>query len=41
MQFKDIIGQDYLKEMLVKAVDSGRISHAQLFSGEKIGRAHV
>ncbi len=34
MQFKDIIGQDYLKEMLVKAVDSGRISHAQLFSGE-------
>ena len=34
MQFKDIIGQDYLKGMLVKAVDSGRVSHAQLFSGE-------
>ncbi len=34
MQFRDIIGQEYLKEMLVKAVDGGRISHAQLFSGE-------
>ena len=33
MQFKDIIGQDYLKEMLVKAVDNKRISHAQLFTG--------
>lgn len=33
MQFKDIIGQEELKRHLVHAVDTGRISHAQLFSG--------
>lgn len=33
MQFKDIIGQRELIAMLVRAVDDGRVSHAQLFSG--------
>ena len=33
MRFVDIIGQDMVKEQLRRGVDSGRISHAQLFSG--------
>lgn len=33
MRFADIIGQDELKRRLVQAVDAGRVSHAQLFSG--------
>lgn len=33
MKFSDIVGQQQLKEYLVRSVDSGRISHAQLFSG--------
>ena len=33
MKFSDIIGQQTLKEHLVRSVDSGRISHAQLFNG--------
>lgn len=33
MRFADIIGQEQLKEHLVRSVDSGRISHAQLFTG--------
>ncbi|MBR5849696.1 MAG: DNA polymerase III subunit delta [Alistipes sp.] len=33
MQFKDIVGQTELKERLVRAVESGRVSHAQLFTG--------
>ena len=33
MKFSDIIGQQQLKKHLVRSVDSGRISHAQLFSG--------
>ena len=33
MQFKDIIGQEELKEHLRRAIDTGRISHAQLFAG--------
>lgn len=34
MQFKDIIGQQELKQHLVRSVEKGRISHAQLFSGK-------
>lgn len=33
MQFRDIIGQEELKRHLVRNVDTGRISHAQLFTG--------
>lgn len=33
MRFADIVGQDELKRHLVRSVDSGRVSHAQLFSG--------
>ena len=33
MRFADIIGQQQLKQHLVRSVDSGRISHAQLFTG--------
>ncbi len=33
MQFKEIIGQRELKQRLVQAVESGRVSHAQLFTG--------
>ena len=33
MRFADIIGQQQLKEHLVRSVNSGRISHAQLFTG--------
>lgn len=34
MQFKDIIGQEELKEHLRHSVDTGRVSHAQLFTGQ-------
>ena len=33
MRFADIIGQDELKARLVRTLDSGRVSHAQLFTG--------
>ena len=33
MRFADIIGQKELKRHLARSVDSGRISHAQLFTG--------
>ena len=33
MRFADIIGQEELKRRLVRALDSGRVSHAQLFTG--------
>ena len=33
MRFADITGQDELKAHLVRSIDSGRISHAQLFTG--------
>lgn len=33
MQFKDVIGQEYLKKKLVEEVQHDRISHAQLFLG--------
>ncbi len=33
MRFSDIIGQEKLREHLVKGVDAGRVSHAQMFSG--------
>jgi DNA polymerase-3 subunit delta' len=34
MQFKDIIGQQAVRETLLTAVQNNRISHAQLFTGE-------
>jgi DNA polymerase-3 subunit delta' len=34
MQFKDIVGQQELKERLIRGAAEGRISHAQLFLGE-------
>lgn len=34
MQFKDIIGQDSLKERLLNSVKENRISHAQMFLGK-------
>jgi len=33
MQFSDILGQEYIKNHLVKSASSGRIPHAQLFVG--------
>lgn len=33
MQFSEIIGQDYIKNHLVKSAAAGRIPHAQLFVG--------
>jgi DNA polymerase-3 subunit delta' len=33
MQFKDVIGQQALKNTLVRMADNGRIGHAQLFTG--------
>ncbi|MEG1621988.1 MAG: DNA polymerase III subunit delta [Alistipes sp.] len=33
MKFADIIGQDDLKRHLIRGIDSGRVSHAQLFTG--------
>jgi DNA polymerase-3 subunit delta' len=34
MQFKDIKGQQEIKRRLVRTIDSGRVSHAQMFTGE-------
>ena len=34
MQFKAILGQDAIKAHLVRSVEAGRISHAQLFTGD-------
>ena len=34
MQFKDIIGQESLKERLINTVKENRISHAQMFLGK-------
>ncbi len=40
MFFSDIIGQDKIKERLIRSVHEARISHAQLFSGpEGTGKA--
>lgn len=33
MRFADIIGQEELKRHLVRSIDAGRVSHAQLFTG--------
>lgn len=33
MLFKDVIGHEEIKERLIAAVQSGRVSHAQLFAG--------
>lgn len=33
MQFKDVIGQERVKERLLQGVKNGRIPHAQLFAG--------
>ncbi len=35
MQFKDVIGHKSVKERLIKTVNEGRISHAQLFLGKE------
>jgi len=35
MNFSEIIGQEHLKNHLVKSTDNGRISHAQLFVGKE------
>lgn len=34
MQFKDIVGQEVLKERLINSVKGNRISHAQMFLGK-------
>ena len=36
MQFKDIIGQEKIKNRLIGTVKNGRISHAQLFLGKGV-----
>lgn len=33
MFFKDVVGQDDIKRRLIRSVNEGRVSHAQLFSG--------
>ena len=39
MFFKDVIGQDEVKQRLLRSVDSGHIAHAQLLCGpEGIGK---
>ena len=40
MRFADITGQEDLKRHLVQSVDAGRISHAQLFTGQA-GAGHL
>lgn len=35
MKFSDIIGQEYIKPILIRSVDEHRISHAQLFLGNE------
>lgn len=39
MRFSDVIGHSEIKERLRRAVDQGRVSHAQLFAGECGGGA--
>lgn len=39
MRFSDVIGHSEIKERLRRAVDQGRVSHAQLFTGECGGGA--
>ena len=34
MQFKDIVGQKDTLNRLTAVIDSGRVSHAQMFLGE-------
>jgi len=34
MQFKDVIGQQNIKEKLIQGVQKNKVSHAQLFSGD-------
>lgn len=34
MRFAEVIGQNEVKSMLAKSIDEGRVSHAQLFSGQ-------
>jgi len=36
MQFKDIIGQESVKQKLIETVRDGRVSHAQLFLGKGV-----
>jgi len=35
MRFKDIVGQDMIKEHLQGALSSGKTSHAYIINGEK------
>ncbi len=35
MQFKDVIGQEIVKQKLIQSVNNNRISHAQLFLGQE------
>lgn len=35
MEFSEVLGQDYLKNHLIKSIKNGRISHAQLFIGNE------
>lgn len=35
MQFKDVIGQDDVKALIIKSVKDGRIPHAQLYWGDE------
>jgi len=35
MNFSDILGQEHLKNHLIKSTDNGRISHAQMFVGKE------
>ena len=39
MRFSEVIGHEQIKERLRRAVDQGRVSHAQLFTGECGGGA--
>lgn len=42
MQFKDVIGQENIKERLIKSVKNNRVSHAQLFfGGEGVGKLAI
>ena len=35
MKFSDVLGQEHLKNHLIKSTDNGRVSHAQLFVGKE------
>ena len=35
MKFSEVLGQEHLKNHLMKSTDNGRISHAQLFVGKE------